>query len=180
MTTLDALQAGRGEPRLEEHPAQWIDICSAGHSAVERGFQQSRSAAHKGVVNQVPGRAQSLDEKSWKLGLEAGAVGDLMQRMSVSLLRSPKFVYVNRNLPSGRLELKHRGRSSKLGKAAKFFFEKAAAEFTADTPRAALIRKFELQGLRHLDFLFQHLVYSGDRDGRRSTERNTGHATERD
>ncbi len=84
----------RSQSRLAEHTAQRIHVAPVRLAAQQRGFDQRRPTPHEGVVDDVPGSREALDEESGKLRLEARAVGDFVQAVRRPLPGRPELVAV--------------------------------------------------------------------------------------
>ena len=80
------------QPRRGQHRAERVDVVGDRRATHERGLYGSRAPARKWIVNTLAGHGQALDEKCWKLGLEAGAVTDLVNAVAAPLAGSPESV----------------------------------------------------------------------------------------
>ena len=88
----DVFQARRVEPRPGQDDAQGVDVAAAGDAAQQRGFQDGGAAAHERVIDDLAGLRQALDEEARQLRLEAGAIGNLVERAGLALFGGPEFV----------------------------------------------------------------------------------------
>jgi|TARA_B100001964_G_scaffold130431_1_gene144160 hypothetical protein len=52
---------------------------------MQQGLDHRGATSHKGVVNNVSGRAQVLYKESWKLGFETSTVGNFVKRAGMAL-----------------------------------------------------------------------------------------------
>ena len=89
----DGVQRRRTKPRLDEDAAERVDVVAEGRPAEQGGLEDGRAAAHEGVVDHVAWFRQTLDEEPRQLRLEAGAVGNLVQRMGGALAAGPELVH---------------------------------------------------------------------------------------
>lgn len=90
-------EVGWEEPGFDEDAGEGIAVIADDVQAVETGFQQGGAASGEGVVNGSASGSFSFKEKGRELGLEAGAVGNLVQRMSCTLAGGPEFAPVDGN-----------------------------------------------------------------------------------
>jgi hypothetical protein len=88
----DLLECGGTETRAREIAAEGIDVATPWDTVEERGFDESCAAAHEGVVNDVAGVGQALDEEARELRFKTGAIGDFVEVMGLSLLGGPELV----------------------------------------------------------------------------------------
>ncbi len=86
----------RIKPGTNQQAAEGVDIASHRNPAEQGRFDNGSAPPHEGVINQVVFTRQAVDKKAGQLGLKAGPVGDLVQRMSRPLFRGPEFVNINR------------------------------------------------------------------------------------
>lgn len=90
-------EVGWEEARFDKDAGEGIAVIADDVQAVETGFQQGGAASGEGVVNGSARGSLAFKEKGRELGLEAGAVGNLVQRMSCALAGGPEFAPVNGN-----------------------------------------------------------------------------------
>ncbi len=88
----DLFQAGRAEPRPGQDDAQGVDVAAAGDPAQQRGLQDRGAAAHERVIDDLAGLRQALDKEARQLRLEAGAIGNLVERTGLALPGGPELV----------------------------------------------------------------------------------------
>ena len=88
----DLFEARRAEPGPRQDDAQGVDVAAEGHAAQQRGFQDGGAAAHERVIDDLAGLRQALDEEAGQLRLEAGAIGNLVERAGLALFGRPEFV----------------------------------------------------------------------------------------
>jgi hypothetical protein len=89
-TVGDGVDSGRREPRPDQTGAQRVDVRPHGAAAHQGRLERGGAPAHEGVVDGVPWLGQPLDEIGRQLGLEAGAVADLVQGVRLTLPGCPE------------------------------------------------------------------------------------------
>jgi hypothetical protein len=93
---------GRGiEPRSSRHLAKRSRIGSASDASAQGGFQWRGAPPHEWIINRLAGVGESVDERAGQFRLEAGAVGNLMQRVTTALACGPKFSGFNKAAAQG-------------------------------------------------------------------------------
>jgi len=78
----DLLQERQIEPRLQQYAAERVHVVAGCTSAKEPCLQEGGPPAHERVVHQVSRLGEARDEEPGQLGLEAGAIGHLVQGMA--------------------------------------------------------------------------------------------------
>jgi len=111
------LQARRGQRQTE-----WVYVVTPRHAPKQCGFHRCGAAAHEGIIDDVAGLSQALDEKARELGLKAGAIGDFVERTCLPLACGPELVdegwsqdrpAAGRNLAGGLAEATEAGQFSR-------------------------------------------------------------------
>ena len=87
----------RGEPRLDQHAREWIDVVAQWPAAEQRRLEQRRPAPHERVEHDVARAREPTDEEPRQLRLEAGTVGDLVEGMRRPLPGRPELVGEHRD-----------------------------------------------------------------------------------
>ncbi len=89
---LEVRQVRNAQARKGEDAAEWVDIIADHVSAAQCRFDERGAAPGERIVDGVAFAGEQVDEKAGKLRLEAGAVGDLMERRGLFLFCGPEFV----------------------------------------------------------------------------------------
>ena len=72
--------------------AERVDVAPGWRPAEQCRFQHRDAPAHERVVHRIAGLRKALDEEPRELGLETGAIGDLVQRLRRALATGPELV----------------------------------------------------------------------------------------
>ena len=88
----DLLQRRRLKPGRGQRKAQRIDVVARRDAAQQSRFDGRGAAAHERIVDDVARVGEPLDEEARQLRLEAGAIGDFVQRTGLALACGPELV----------------------------------------------------------------------------------------
>jgi len=90
------LDTGRVEPWFQQDAAERVHVVAGCTSAKQPCLQEGGPPAHEGVVHQVARLREAFDEEPGEVGLEARAVGHLVQRVAGALSGGPELPDVAR------------------------------------------------------------------------------------
>ena len=88
----NVFEVRRTEPCPRQDDAQGVDVATEGHPAQQRRFQDGRAAAHEGIIDDLAGLRQALDEEARQLRFEASPIGNLLERTGLALFGCPELV----------------------------------------------------------------------------------------
>ena len=78
------------EPGCGEHFGERVGIGTCGDATAQGGLEWRGAAPHERIENDFAGLREIFDEVCSKRGLEAGAVGDFVERMRLALAFAPE------------------------------------------------------------------------------------------
>jgi hypothetical protein len=88
----------RIEPGCGKHFAEGVGIRACGGAPAQGGLEWRGATAHEGVENGFAGLREIFDEVCGEGGLEAGAVGDFVERMRIALAFAPEGTGFDRSI----------------------------------------------------------------------------------
>jgi len=86
------VQQWRLQARRTEHRAERVDVAAVRNPCHQRRFDERGPAAHEGVVHDIAGTREALDEEVRQLRFETGAIGNLVEAVRRALPGRPEFV----------------------------------------------------------------------------------------
>ena len=91
----DFLEGGRIESGCGEHSGERVGIGTCGDASPQGGLERRGAATHERIENDFAGLREIFNEVRGERGLEAGAVGDFVERMCLALAFAPERAVFN-------------------------------------------------------------------------------------